>query len=87
MDCNSCTKPLNTKCIKCACGYSIHFECLYNTYILPNDYTNISQSKYAIYILSSQHFKFICESCIVKPTENFTELTNPKFNTNDDKLD
>ena len=87
MDCNSCTKPLNTKCIKCACGYSIHFECLYNTYILPNDYTNISQSKYAIYILSSQHFKFICESCIFKPTENITELTNPKFNTNDDKLD
>ena len=69
MNCNSCEKPFNAKCIKCSCGYSIefyryiYFDCLYNTYIyiyiyiLPNDYTNISQSKYANHILSSQYFK------------------------------
>ena len=63
MLCKACNEIATNNFIKCDCGLYLHYECLYKYNVLPNDYTNISQSKYAIHILKSPSFKFTCKSC------------------------
>ena len=40
------------------------YDCLNIACILPNDYNNLTQSEYALNLLSSLYFKFICKTCI-----------------------
>ena len=47
--CYECKSMLKDKCIKCDCGYAIDYECLIIAVILPNDYNNLTQSKYALH--------------------------------------
>ena len=63
MLCKACNEITTNNFIKCDCGLYLHYECLYKYNVLPNDYANISQSKYAIHILKSPFFKFTCKSC------------------------
>ena len=62
--CYECKSTLKDKYIKCDCGYAIDYDCLIIAGILPNDYNNLTQSKYALHLLSSPYFKFICKTCI-----------------------
>ena len=53
--CYECKSTLKDKYIKCDCGYAIDYDCLIIAGILPNDYNNLTQSKYSLHLLSSPY--------------------------------
>ena len=59
--CFECKSTLKDTFIKYDYGYAIDYDCLIISGILPNDYNNLTQSKYALHLLSSPYFKFICK--------------------------
>ena len=48
--CSECKSTLNNTFIKCDCGYAIDYDCLIIAGLLPNDYNNLTQSKYALHL-------------------------------------
>ena len=80
MLCKACNEITTNNFIKCDCGLYLHYECLYKYNVLPNDYANISQSKYAIHILKSPFFKFTCKSCSLNGENSSKSIDfNKKF--------
>ena len=60
--CSECKSMWKDTFIKCDCGYAIDYDVLNIAGLVPNDYNNLTQSKYALHLLSSSYFKCICKT-------------------------